>query len=165
MTDSADDTLLRVDPRSVDVERVGWWISTGCVSGGLCLIAILALLMASSSLAAAVFSTWLVVSLCHVWLTLRWPELAYSHTWYRADERGIEIRRGVIWRHRIAVPRSRVQHIDVTQGPLQRSYGIGTLVLFTAGTSHSRVTLTGLAYPAALSLRDSLLPKDDDDAV
>jgi membrane protein YdbS with pleckstrin-like domain len=58
-----------------------------------------------------------------------------------------------------------VQHIDVTQGPLQRSYDVGTLVLFTAGTAHSRVTLPGLAYPTALALRDRLLPQDDDDAV
>jgi membrane protein YdbS with pleckstrin-like domain len=55
------------------------------------------------------------------------------------DARGLEIRRGVFWRSVVNVPRSRVQHTDVSQGPLERSYGLGTLIVYTAGTDHAQV--------------------------
>jgi hypothetical protein len=94
-----------------------------------------------------------------------WPEKAWRHASYRVSGRGIEIRRGVWWRTVITVPRSRVQHTDVTQGPIERSFGLGTLVLFTAGTDHSKVVLPGLAYGDASAIRDRLAAVDEDDAV
>ena len=35
------------------------------------------------------------------------------------DEDGLEYEHGWLWRHHISVPRSRIQHTDVTQGPLR----------------------------------------------
>ena len=58
-----------------------------------------------------------------------------------------------------------MQHIDVSQGPLERSYGLGTLQIFTAGTHYAHVGLAGLAHPAAVTIRDHLLPKEAQDAV
>jgi uncharacterized protein len=63
------------------------------------------------------------------------------------------------------VPRSRVQHTDVSQGPLERKHGLGRLVIFTAGTQHSRVELPGLAHHTALDIRDRLLPRQTADVV
>ena len=54
-----------------------------------------------------------------------------------------------IWRSITHVPRSRVQHTDVSQGPLERRYGLGTLIVYTAGTDHARVSLPGLAWDTA----------------
>jgi membrane protein YdbS with pleckstrin-like domain len=48
---------------------------------------------------------------------------------------------------------------------LERRYGLGTLVLYTAGTNHARVVLPGLAYERALALRDRLKPEGAGDAV
>jgi membrane protein YdbS with pleckstrin-like domain len=81
------------------------------------------------------------------------------------DASGILIRRGVFWRRVIHVPRSRVQHTDVSQGPLERGHGLGTLVIYTAGTDHARVDLHGLDHAAALAIRDHLLPGEGEDAV
>jgi membrane protein YdbS with pleckstrin-like domain len=58
-----------------------------------------------------------------------------------------------------------VQHTDVSQGPLERRYGLGTRVIFTAGTDHARVDLKGLDHATALAIRDHLLPRGGDDAV
>ena len=77
------------------------------------------------------------------WLSYVWPEVHYRHLSYVLDAEGIEIRSGVWWREVISVPRSRVQHIDVSQGPMERSFGLGRLVVYTAGTDHSRVELAG----------------------
>ena len=76
-----------------------------------------------------------------------------------------KLRRGVLWQIVTHVPRSRVQHTDVSQGPLERRYGLGTLVVYTAGTDHARVALPGLAHEVARALRDELRAERADDAV
>ncbi len=108
---------------------------------------------------------WGVIALALAWHAWRWPPIAYQHTSYRLDDQGIEIRRGVYWRVVINVPKSRVQHIDVSQGPIERRYGLGTLIIYTAGTDHAKVDLSGLEHARALSMRESLLPSGSSDAV
>lgn len=88
---------------------------------------------------------------------LLWPRLEFSRTSYRIDEEGFEIRRGVFWRRSITVPLGRVQHADVSQGPVQRMYGISTLTVHTAGTHNASVQLDGLEYQYAVSLRDFIV--------
>jgi membrane protein YdbS with pleckstrin-like domain len=81
------------------------------------------------------------------------------------DEAGLEILRGVYWRTITNIPRSRVQHTDVSQGPLERRHSLGTLVVYTAGTQHSEVKLSGLEFTIAQRIRAHLLPRDHGDAV
>ncbi len=167
MTAIADEQLRRLDPRAIPLDRLVGWITTGTISG------VLFITLGITWLAQPV-PAWGTLLMAAAWLTVtvgvgafayRWPELNYRTTSYKLDDEGIEIRTGVYWRKIIAVPRSRVQHIDVSQGPLERSYGLGTLVIYTAGTAHSRVGLSGLDHQTALFLRDHLLPADDDDAI
>jgi len=58
-------------------------------------------------------------------------------------------------RHTI-VPAARVQHIDVTQGPVERMFGVATLVLHTAGTANSQVDLPGITRETAEEIRDAI---------
>ena len=108
---------------------------------------------------------WFLFAVGGSWQALLWPARAYRHTSYRIDDEGIEIRRGVYWRIVLNVPRSRVQHIDVSQGPIERRYGLGTLVIYTAGTEHAKVDLEGLEHGRALQIRQQLLPEGTADAV
>jgi len=106
----------------------------------------------------------LVVGLLGWWLH-KWPEISHRHASYTVHEEGVEIRRGVVWRTVISVPRSRVQHTDVAQGPLERRYGLGTLDIYTAGREHAKVNLHGLDHQTAFAIRDHLLPQAEVDAV
>lgn len=90
-------------------------------------------------------------------LSWTWPALYYRHLSYGVDDTGIVIQRGVLWRSHIALPRVRIQHSDVSQGPLQRRYGVATLKLYTAGSRYTRIELAGLAHAEAIALRDTLL--------
>ena len=85
---------------------------------------------------------------------LLWPKIEYARISYRIDPLGIEIHQGVWWRSQICVPIGRVQHADVGQGPLQRVFGVSTLTLYTAGTSHASVSIEGLDHALAVSVRD-----------
>jgi uncharacterized protein len=105
------------------------------------------------------------VTLVLAWSSHSWPPLEHRYASYKVDEQGIEIRRGVVWRQVVNVPRSRVQHTDVSQGPLERTHGLGTLAIYTAGTDHAQVDLHGLDYQTALRIRDHLLPREAGDAV
>ena len=96
-----------------------------------------------------------------VWLGLK----QYRHTYWRLDEDGLAIRRGSMWQRETRVPATRVQHLDIKRGPLQRRRHLSTLVVHTAGTRHSAVTLPHLDADDAQRLRDRLgrqLDLDDD---
>lgn len=94
-----------------------------------------------------------------------WPALRYRHESYRVLDDGLEIRRGVIWRAVIHVPKTRIQHTDVSRGPLERGFGLSTLVVYTAGTEHASVSLSGLAEADGFAIRDHLIPHGGQDAV
>jgi uncharacterized protein len=157
----------RLDPDYVPFQRGIGWIFTAIVSAGM--LAAVGVLWLTADLqrwvSVLLIPAWLLFTLGIGWLCYTWPAVHYRHTSYTLDGEGIEIRSGVWWREIVSVPRSRVQHIDVSQGPMERSYGLGRLVLYTAGTAHSRVELQGLSYMVAFALRNHLLPRGSDDAV
>ena len=97
-----------------------------------------------------------------LWLGLK----QYRHTFWRLDDEGLAVRRGRLWQRETRVPASRVQHLDLKRGPLQRRRGLSTLVVHTAGTRHSSVTIPHLDAADAERLRDRLgrqIDRDDDD--
>jgi membrane protein YdbS with pleckstrin-like domain len=104
----------------------------------------------------------LVVGVTLSWI---WPEAHFRHLRFGMDESGISIERGILWRSRISVPRARIQHTDVSQGPLQRRYGVGTLKLYTAGSRYTKIELPGLAHAEAIAMRDALLAESRDSGV
>jgi membrane protein YdbS with pleckstrin-like domain len=88
---------------------------------------------------------------------------SWRHTHWSLDAAGFTLRRGHLWRSETRVPQSRVQHLDLRRGPLQRRYGLSTLVIHTAGTRQSAVSVRGLDEGDAERLRDTLARQADDD--
>lgn len=89
--------------------------------------------------------------------------LRWRHTRWKLDARGFHVRRGWIVRTEVLVPRSRVQHLDLERGPLERYVGLATLVIHTAGSQTPALRQAGLADADAVSLRDALLPATSHD--
>ncbi len=86
-------------------------------------------------------------------------------TFWRLDSQALGVRRGHLWQSESHVPISRVQHLDLGRGPLQRAAGLATLTVHTAGTRLNTVAITGLELADAERLRDRLarqLDHDDD---
>ena len=163
----ADGTTRPLDPRYVDLQRQTGWITASvlaviAVPISLALILVLGVsFLAVPLIVAAVFGS---VGLLTWWL-IAWPPVSYRYISYRVDADGLEIRSGVYFRSVTTVPKSRVQHTDVSQGPLQRKYGLATLTVHTAGTENAQVQLPGLPHEVALLIRDHLLPGNTADAV
>jgi hypothetical protein len=162
----ADAVLHHLDPRVIPMDRIAGWIFTACVSlGSLVAVVITWLAGAERAVVLLLMFLWVLVTAGFGWLAQYWPEIEHRYTFYKIDARALEIRRGVLFRRVITVPRSRVQHIDVSQGPLERAYGLASLSVYTAGTEHSEVSLKGLAHEIAMAVRDHLLPGLEDDGV
>lgn len=84
------------------------------------------------------------------------PDRIYRRWGYDMGDQQLRILRGYLWRTDTIVPFNRIQHIDVAQGPLQRMFGLSTLIVHTAGTHNSIVTLPGLDPSDAESMRDTI---------
>lgn len=108
------------------------------------------------------FTAWFLLASLFILRAILWPSIAYKYISYRVTDRLFRFRRGVLWRSVISVPRSRVQHTDVSQGPLQRSFGLATLIVHTAGTENASVSLGGLPHDKALMIRDHLIGESED---
>jgi len=166
---AAPDEPQRIDPRSVTVGRIAGWIFVlilafitlpGFLVGFVLAGSLSDVIGIAAGLFAALAGIGLVAFTAHVR-----PLWRYQHTRYRIDPYGIEISSGRFFRHVITVPHARVQHIDVLQGPLERRYGLANIVIYTAGTTHSAVRLSGLAHPVAIELRERLVKERGLDAV
>jgi membrane protein YdbS with pleckstrin-like domain len=118
----------------VTTHSIGWYwgLWTSCLIGFAAIIALLG------------------------WFLHTWPALEHRHLSWRLNAVGLEIQKGVWWQHRITVPRDRVQHVDVEQGPLMRRYGLAKVIVHTAGTHAPTIELPGLSMVVAQDLKTQL---------
>ena len=84
------------------------------------------------------------------------PERIYRRLGYSVDGGLLRVVRGWLFHTDTIVPFVRVQHIDVKRGPLDKMFGTATLVVHTAGTHNSIVSLPGLSPDTAATLRDDI---------
>ncbi len=87
------------------------------------------------------------------------PIRRYRSWGYQMEEDELQIQHGLWTRVRTIVPFGRVQHIDLAQGPIERQFGVATLILHTAGTRNSEVVLPGLEAAEAGRMRDVIRSK------
>ena len=84
------------------------------------------------------------------------PERIYRRLGYAIDGRLLRTVRGWLFHTDTVVPFVRVQHIDVTRGPVDKMFGTASLVVHTAGTHNSVVVLPGLSPERAAEIRDAI---------
>ena len=114
---------------------------------------------------AAIAIGWGLMLLGALWIAFR----RYRYTFWRLDSDGFAVRRGRLWLWETQVPTSRVQHLDIKRGPLERMQRLASLVLHTAGTRLGGVHVSGLDEGVAERLREHFSHEierqasDDDD--
>lgn len=120
---------------------------------------------------SAVLDSALVLSLPAVLFLLG---TVYTHLLYRSwsfevRDDHVYLERGVITKVTTMVPYVRIQNVDTQKGPLERIFGISRVVVFTAGSRGSDVSIKGLfpedAAEIQEKLRDFAVESDDRDAV
>lgn len=76
---------------------------------------------------------------------------------YFQDDFDIFFKQGLWWKKQTALNYSRIQHIDISHGPLERRYQMATIKFFTAGGAASDLRISGLPNEQAEQLRTDIL--------
>jgi uncharacterized protein len=101
-----------------------------------------ALLGAGVVLALGVIAEWIARRRVHAWR-------------YAEREDDLLVQRGLLFCRLSVVPYGRMQFIDVTAGPFERSFGLATVRMHTAAAA-SDARIPGLSGAEAARLRDRL---------
>lgn len=128
---------------------------TGLVPMGIVLV--LMMVVFALALPWLLASGLLLTLLLALWVSL--SHLSAKRLGYMVRERDMVVRRGIFWRRHTCLPLSRLQHVTLSQGPLDRFYGLSTLRGFTAGSPHAEITIPGLPSAEAEQLRQQLMTR------
>lgn len=90
-------------------------------------------------------------------LTLVWSQLAYKRFKFMLSERELTVESGVLWRTRRCIPRSRVQHVDIQSGPIDRAIGLVEVHLYVAGGMGPVAQIPGVTPSVAEGLKAALV--------
>jgi membrane protein YdbS with pleckstrin-like domain len=91
-----------------------------------------------------------------IWIVFFAPARRFRRWGYRMEADELQVQHGMLTQVHTVVPLDRVQHLDLAQGPLERSFGVSRLIVHTAGTLHSQVLLPGLPREIAEQMRDEI---------
>lgn len=81
------------------------------------------------------------------------PSIRWNRWRYDVSDREIDLYRGIIIRKRTLVPINRIQHVDTRQGPVYRRFGLSSVTVSTAATTHE---VPALDDDTADDLRDKI---------
>ncbi|WP_350356176.1 PH domain-containing protein [Halorarius halobius] len=80
----------------------------------------------------------------------------YRRWRYEVRDDSLSLDRGVYAHVRTVVPYVRIQHVDVSRGPVERALGLASVVVYTAGSRGADVTIPGLTPDRADDLQRRL---------
>ena len=76
--------------------------------------------------------------------------------YFSIREHDISFFNGLLFRRLVTQPISRIQHVEVSQGPIDRFAGLGKLQVYSAGSSMQTFAIPGLPIEVAHQLRQQL---------
>lgn len=102
---------------------------------------------------------WLPWLLLAVWgglfgLALRAAFRRFAAEGYALRQHDILHKHGIWWRTVTAIPYNRMQHCEISRGPVESAFGLATLRVFTAGGSSSDLSIEGLPVAEAQRVKE-----------
>ncbi|MEU5875464.1 PH domain-containing protein [Glycomyces sp. NPDC047369] len=157
---TAPRTALRPPRHRFDPRALPWWRAQCLIATAVPVVplAVLGLLIAPAR-------TWLLLPAAVILVIGAAASLAMPVWWHRVHrwevtDTAVYTLTGYFWRTWRIAPMSRIQTVDTTQGPLQRSFGLSTVVVTTA-SSAGAVKLEGLDQDEASALAERLTELTD----
>ncbi|MDF1866120.1 MAG: PH domain-containing protein [Saprospiraceae bacterium] len=83
----------------------------------------------------------------------------YKIAGYALRKKDIAYRRGVLFRTITTIPLNRMQHCEITEGPVEKMFELATLKVFTAGGSSSDLAISGLHREEAHKIKQFITQK------
>lgn len=76
---------------------------------------------------------------------------------YAVREHDLILQSGIFWRKQTIQPITRIQHVEITRGPLDKRFGLANLRLYSAGTGHLTFEIPGLPEDLAERIKGFIL--------
>jgi membrane protein YdbS with pleckstrin-like domain len=155
-----DSGFQKLDPLGIKLWRLEGVISTGIIFAG-------AIIGGSALWRFTPVPGWVILVVWSLFAALLYlsavwfPPRKYASWSYRLSEQVLELRYGVFWQTSVMIPLTRLQHVDLKRGPLDRRFGLASLEVHTAGTSQASHEIPFLAEVKGLSLREQLIAAAD----
>jgi uncharacterized membrane protein YdbT with pleckstrin-like domain len=130
-----------------------WWI--WFVLGSL---TFLMLMIAQPIVFGVILMFWVLIMLP----VLLWMFFYYAALEYAIDDDSIKGNSGVFWKKYVTIPFTKVTNLDITQGPVQRIFGIGTIHVQTAGAGGQqgeKAELKMLGIKDLQEVKDNIMAK------
>jgi membrane protein YdbS with pleckstrin-like domain len=112
-----------------DVKQKTLWFTIWGIVFGIGTLALLLLIVANPVVFGLILVAWLIVTVA----VLSWIPPYFASLRYAIESDAIRAQGGVFWKRHVTVPFVKITHLDVTQGPLERSFGVGVIHIQTAG--------------------------------
>lgn len=121
----------RLDPRALPVMRINQSVTV--IVGPLLALGIGFVLERWLGFGMAwVYGAAIFLFITDLALTFILPQIDYRNWYYEIREDEVDTLHGIWMKERRIVPMSRIQHVNVNQGPVQRRYGLATVEYSTA---------------------------------
>ena len=145
-----------VEPRPLDPRTVKVWRIEAAIESTVALLigAAATILLLRLDVHVALSSLPVVFALLYgVINVVLLPWRRWKSWRYAIGNTEIELRHGIWWQTWTRIPMARVQHVDTRRGPLERRFGLASLVVYTAAGSRQ---IPGLAIEVAEEGRDRI---------
>ncbi len=132
------------------------WMITSLIFAAISAVLIFALSKLTDTYGwMIVLSAWfLIIATHYFFLQKNFMVLAFA-----VRERDVITRKGWLIRSVKICPSNRIQNCSVQSGPLERKYGLASLVIYTAGVEGADMRIPGLLQEEADNLRYFILGK------
>lgn len=81
------------------------------------------------------------------------PRLRMKYWAYEIKDHEIDIQHGIIVIKRILIPMNRVQHVDLSYGPILKKFKLASIMITTAGSNHE---IPALDYDTARKVHQAI---------
>jgi len=125
-------TTLRPSEAWLRYLKLQFWIGIGIINAILTTV-LVALIVFVPIVGLILVLPWAVIVFVPNAIALLALYLRYDTTWYVLTARSMRIRRGIWILRETTITYENIQNVTVTQGPLERFYGIANVVVQTAG--------------------------------
>lgn len=142
-------------PQYYHILRIGWLISSIVLVMVLVAVFVFIPFLQSTLWITVAASCIIVITVIHFISTKK----SYQNLGFAIREHDITCRSGWFVTRIRTTPFNRIQHSNVMVGPLERRYGLATLVLYTAGSDDADLHVRGLRQEEAYRLKDWITEK------
>lgn len=81
---------------------------------------------------------------------------------YAVRDKDISYRSGLFFRTLTTVPFSRIQHVEIDEGPISRVFKLASISVYTAGDSSDDLIIKGIKRDKALQIKEFISTKVND---